>query len=400
MLGLPLLTGCYELTVGKPRDAGPGGNCEPGWAGASCDICVRFVTEGGTGAPDYYSWATAGNSVPEAIQLAEDAVNDGTADPCEVWVAKGTYFIYDISEHDTVQMVSSVNLYGGFSGAGTEYERDQRNPFTNPTALSGHAPAVEGQVFHVVTGSSNATIDGFVIEGGVADGDGDDALGGGMINVGVGPTINNCVFQNNYAAAGGGGMFNQNADPRVHNSRFHANSTGYAGGGLVSDYGTTFVENCTFTANSAASYSGALDIWSDDPENAAFAEVHHSSFANNTSGVTSYGSSTVYLRNCAFAGNEDHEIQATNDGVVQIQRCVVLGGTEDGMIDGDPGFTDPSDGDLSINADSPCIDAADSTYSPPTDIEGSPRVDDPNTDNDGAGEIEYVDIGAYEFQAG
>jgi hypothetical protein len=48
--------------------------------------------------------------------------------------------------------------------------------------------------------------------------------------------------------------------------------------------------------------------------------------------------------------------------------------------------------------DSPCIDAANGTVAPTTDIDGYSRYDDPCTPNTGTGDPNYVDMGAYEYQ--
>ena len=55
------------------------------------------------------------------------------------------------------------------------------------------------QVIHVVTGADDALIDGSVITGGHAEDGGDGNKGGGMYNLGVSPTVANCVFVGNWA---------------------------------------------------------------------------------------------------------------------------------------------------------------------------------------------------------
>jgi len=400
LLGLALTTGCYDLTVGRPSDGGTGdgADCDPGWAGASCDICVRFVTLAAPEDADYQTWATAGNSVVQAIQLAQSALQAEGVDVCEVWAAQGTYYVWGGGEGDTVELAPGVQVYGGFTG--DETERDQRDFVANETILSGHAATVSAQVHHVVTGSDDAVIDGFTIEGGVADGDGLNSLGGGMINLNCAPTVRNCVFRNNHAVSGGGGMFNQYADPEVVNCRFHANSTAWVGGGVVNDYSSPFFENCTFSANTADESGGGMDSWSDDQDSPSVPVLHHCSFGGNSDGFTADGYFHVELRNCALDGEYALQLNLTEDNSAALHHCVIPGGSGDTVIDGDPLFADPVGGDLSINTNSPCIDAADSEYSPPTDIVGNPRVDDPSTADTGVGDPSYADIGAYEFQPG
>jgi hypothetical protein len=46
----------------------------------------------------------------------------------------------------------------------------------------------------------------------------------------------------------------------------------------------------------------------------------------------------------------------------------------------------------------PCIDAGNGDVAPATDFDGNPRVDDPQTPNNGSGTPGYVDMGAFEYQ--
>ena len=43
-------------------------------------------------------------------------------------------------------------------------------------------------------------------------------------------------------------------------------------------------------------------------------------------------------------------------------------------------------------------DAGDGDQAPPQDMLGASREDDPNTPNTGIGQIDYVDMGALEYQ--
>ena len=87
-------------------------------------------------------------------------------------------------------------------------------------------------------------------------------------------------------------------------------------------------------------------------------------------------------------------------GNVVTRYSDVYGGTAGtGNIDADPLFSDPGAGIFTLSAGSPCIDAADGDLAPATDVNGSSRVDDPNTTpNMGFGTPDFVDMGAYEYQ--
>ena len=71
----------------------------------------------------------------------------------------------------------------------------------------------------------------------------------------------------------------------------------------------------------------------------------------------------------------------------------------DGYYRGGPdGIWLTADDGLRLQAASPCIDAADGSAAPATDILGQPRYDYPPKFNTGSGTPAYADIGAYEYQ--
>jgi len=74
-------------------------------------------------------------------------------------------------------------------------------------------------------------------------------------------------------------------------------------------------------------------------------------------------------------------------------------GQEAHGIQADPKWVNRSGGDFHLLAGSLAIDSANAGASdqPPTDVEGTARVDDPATPNTGAGTPPYVDRGAYEY---
>ncbi len=138
------------------------------------------------------SWSTAFNTIQDGIDAASSAGG-------EVWIAKGTYYVYSTSNADTLEMKSGVDLFGGFDG--TETSRDQRDWNANETVIDGHQSAGSGnQVQHVVTGADNATIDGFTITGGNA-GSGDQPPKRGRVPRATSP---DAIFESGGAASGGG----------------------------------------------------------------------------------------------------------------------------------------------------------------------------------------------------
>ena len=257
---------------------------------------------------DGLSWLTAYSDLQDAIDAAE-------ADEGEVWVAKGTYT--PVTDDDgnsasfserqlTFEMKSGVEIYGGFDG--TETVRSDRDWETNVTVLSGEIGDDSDSLdnsFHVVTGISDATIDGFTISDGygqlrdedmadsdyydcdatdamdVAEENEDDELlrvlsgycysaGAGMLNIQAAPTVKNVVFEDNYASKGGA-VYNMVLDSwpmttTVGNDAAHfedvifrRNFAGGRGGAVNNDLMTspTFVD-VQFIANTTSDKGGAM----------------------------------------------------------------------------------------------------------------------------------------------
>jgi len=180
-----------------------------------------------------------------------------------------------------------VALYGCFDGTGTA--REQRNPTANVTTLSGDLNGDDAgftnnseNVYHVVTGATGATLDGFTITSGNANigfnllygsyGGGMynnsssptvtnvifsgnmGGVGGGMSNVSSSPTLTNVTFSGN-SAEGGGGMYNQDSNPTLTNVTFSGNWAN-SGGGMYNALGSPMLTNVTFSSNSAISGGG------------------------------------------------------------------------------------------------------------------------------------------------
>ena len=89
---------------------------------------VKTAANGGNDDNDGLTWATAYASPQKAI----DALNDGTGQRGEVWVAAGTYapsahITKDTNSPVAFLMHSGINVFGGFRG--TETSIDQRDGY-------------------------------------------------------------------------------------------------------------------------------------------------------------------------------------------------------------------------------------------------------------------------------
>jgi hypothetical protein len=170
-------------------------------------------------------------------------------------------------------------------------------------------------------------------------------------------------------------------DASITNSVFYQNTSGFEKGETLlfvgpNDpeaflYPTVNVTNCTFYGNNDSAQDAAIRY---------------------------EGSVEWTLRNCIIVENTGSAIDGGGAGS-QLLYSDIRGGlpwptsgpdqprwlTVEGLINADPLFNDPDNGDLRLRSGSPCIDAGTSEDAPSSDIRGVPRPI-------GAG----FDIGAYE----
>jgi predicted outer membrane repeat protein len=200
-------------------------------AGAAAAGRIIYVDDDATGANDGSSWVDAYNYLQDA--LADDA--NSAEKPAEIRVAQGIYRpnqgLMAVSEFDwrttTFQLINGVSLKGGFAGLGKPdpnardielYETILTGDLDGDDAevadangLLGHITRVENS-YHVLTACDidpNATLDGFTIIGGNANGEEDkDIYGGGIYCNNSFLEIINCTFQGNTSAKYGGAIHN------------------------------------------------------------------------------------------------------------------------------------------------------------------------------------------------
>ena len=250
-----------------------------------------FVKAGANGSG--LSWADAIGSLSEALSEAESGD--------KVWVAEGIYYpTHGADREISFSIPEGVQVFGGF--AGSESSLQQRNIQTNKTVLSGNIGSESDQtdnsytVVQMYPAHDNNLLDGFTIVGGYADGSGPSGIqnrcGGGLYirsakEMSASPTVQNCVFQNNYARDGGAVyLYGRKGEcsPYFTNCRFEDNLAHLDGGAVFNDgrhegIASPAFNHCKFMGNKG-NYGGAI--------------------CNYGGG----GESSPSMNNCVFSNNE------------------------------------------------------------------------------------------------
>jgi predicted outer membrane repeat protein len=249
-LNLVLAAGCSEEKTETDLEVGQSANA------LTCDSepdetdCVVHVDGDVAASGNGTSWATAKKTVKEGIVVAfARGLSEGGR--CDVWVAEGDYYIYKTRRLNTVHLAPRVDVFGGFSGV--ETLRSERDVAANQTTLDGRNSGTGTRnVYHVVTGANNSSIDGFTIFGGKATGGWMRSRdGGGLYNLAVSPSVRNCTFVGNTAADDGGAIYNAFATPDVHNCRFVNNHANDNGGAIYNFASVSDISNSVFLGNTA-----------------------------------------------------------------------------------------------------------------------------------------------------
>ncbi len=338
---LPGLSGDTKDLAGNQRvyQFGAGGRIDIGAYEYQGDPVLRpdangivYVVKGlhGNGS----SWKNAVGEVSVALKLAKTNSNVK-----QVWVAKGTYYpLYGAGmtpdgRHNTFLLAEGVSLYGGFKG--TETSLSQRTGILtgNKTILSGDIGVRDQKSdnsYHVVTAvginravpfSESPVFDGFVVEQGNADGDGqtfipgfggeqygvNEGFGGGFFIHTSLIDIQNVSFESNSAQHGGGALYSLTARQKVSGVAFTGNRAD-KNGGAVSASGTLDISGCSFASNEAGEDGGALNA-----DQNAVLTIDACTFSGN---IASAGGAVRIGENAtaSFSNSNFSDNQARTDG--------------------------------------------------------------------------------------
>jgi cysteine-rich repeat protein len=424
-------TGCHTCGDGlvQPAEGCDDGNADPSdGCDAACQVldgwqctgepsechCTVYVSQAPIpGVRDGRSWATAFADVQSGVDAAGDRGG------CEVWVGAGTYHIYQTGQDDSLWLRDNVAVYGGF--AGDETARDQRDWLVNPTVWSGADPNSQTMVYHVVRASlvSGAVLDGVTVTHGYSP-----LGGGGLQAVDSYLALANCRFEANYAdqaggavtllggqtaivgctfvanttnlgnAMRGGALMAEEADLTLNRSFFHGNASGSGGAVMVSG-GVARLRNAVFVDNSAEQGGSAVALNAPGELTVTNCTFYANSGAG---GALSLSDAQAEVINTILWANTPSQITSLNPNLPVSYSLVQGGFVGTGNVDADPLFADVNLSDFRLQAGSPCIDAANGDAAPTYDFDGLLRVDDPDTPNTGAGNPDFADIGAFEYQ--
>jgi hypothetical protein len=143
---------------------------------------------------------------------------------------------------------------------------------------------------------------------------------------------------------------NGSPDPAIHNNFIVKNQ----GSGIYCFYGRPFITNTTFYGNAGDA------IYCDLESNA---EVHDSILWGKT----------IRLQNASYFTISYSDSEGGQAPVQKDPQSILNWGP--GMIDADPLFVDPANGDFHLTFTSPCKDTGDNyTVTERTDFEGDPRI--------------------------
>ncbi len=306
---------------------------------------VYVDKDNATGVEDGLSWETAFTTLQPGIDSAYEAGGG------EVWVAEGIYdeqresimevFPEVFDDTGSLIMREEVHIFGGF--AGNETVRAQRDWDAQSSVIDGSVARNGEAAYHAVLGADNATLDGFVITGGNANGQhgSSSVLGKGILNLETSPTLKNCTFVGDSDGLSKGEEVCNIRGGLIISGCVFVDTVGWA---VTESLGWSTITDCKFVGNS----SGSIQAFRSS------ITIEHCEFNGDTvtrSGhAISSSGGTVKVRDCTFTNNHfDGTTGAIHhfSGSVSVERCVFQGNSAgEAIIRG--GHTQGSRGSTSL----------------------------------------------------
>jgi len=277
-------------------------------------------------------------SEEQSIQSVINDCNDGD----EIIVSEGRYYeninfkgkniVLRSTDPNNSNVVANTIINGGRDGSVVTFNsgEDANCVLNGFTITNGYAHLGGGVYYSESIGYSRGpTIANCVFD------ENSGKYGGGMYVDGS-MIIENCIFRGNFAKVLGGGVSANNSVLR--NCNFVGNSAG-SGGGLVSEGTSPTLVNCVFTNNSAIWHGGGIY------QNVGYPVltncILYKNSASNGGGMYAFDCSPV-LTNCIVFENSPNQLYNL-DGDLLVKYNDVQGSWPgEGNIDVDPCFAEPS----------------------------------------------------------
>jgi cysteine-rich repeat protein len=232
-----------------------------------CTPCGPVYVDASSSAaqPDGLSWPGAHHDLQLALAQARALIAPEKCAVVQVWVADGIYTPAPVGQRAvSFELSGGLELYGGF--AGDETSRDARDWVLRRSVLSGDlnrddlagGTAAEN-AYHVVKAElaeQTALLDGFVVEGGFADGAAapDFHAAGLYLRFGS-PRLQNLLVRGNTAAQHGGGLYLEQSEAQLVGVEVQANAATH-GAGIYSLESELTLHDCALVDNTATVSEG------------------------------------------------------------------------------------------------------------------------------------------------
>ena len=214
--------------------------------------------------------------------------------------------------------------------------------------------------------NSNAVLDGFTIQNGLAN------YGGIKVGSGTSPTLKNLIVKNNYSYDRGGGIFITSASPTLSDMVIKDNYGSQQGGGIAI-YGNSnpSMSNMLIINNSTNNNGGGINLVNNGTMTLTNVTIANNSANAQGGGIYCQNSTSSNLINCIVWNNLPQEIVLGpfNDqpDIVSISYCDIQDGQDsivvadnssviwgEGNIDSDPLFCEPDSANFHFAGNSPC----------------------------------------------
>ena len=317
----------------------------------------------------------------------------------------GGMFFYALSNPTLIDVIfsgNSANMYGGgmflysssptltgvtFSentaeagGGGMGLAVSFSTPTLTDVTFSNNTAGEGGGM--LIVNQASPTLTGVTFNDNTAEYD-----GGGIFLMESTSSMTDVTFRGNTAGLDAGAVYMNSSSPILTDVIFSDNTAEYDGGGMyMNNYSHPILTDVTVSDNTAGSDGGGIYLNTSSPT------LTNVTVSDNTAeaygGGIHLNNSTPTIINSILWDNSPQQILNDYGSTDLIFYSDIQGGLEgEGNIDADPLFTDPENGDYTLQEGSPCIDAGTA-----------------DTDGDGTDDITNYfgsapDMGAYEYGA-